>query len=467
MLRLQLSPALVINALLFMAALAGAIPLRADPPTTKVPDLGTRKFGTDWPGFLGLLATGVSPEKGIIAPWPKEGLRVVWHKTVGSGYCMPVIARGRLFLFDRDKDKARLRCLKSETGEELWKFEYPTDYVDHYGYNTGPRCSPVVDEGRVYIYGSEGMIHCLGVLNGKLLWKIDTKSEFGVIQNFFGVASTPVVEGNLLLVVAGGSPPASDPDNFGELKGNGSGIVAFDKRTGDVKYKITDELAGYASPVLATIAGRRWCFVFARGGLVGFEPAGGKVDFHFPWKARVLESVNAANPVVVGDKVFISETYGPGSALLKVKPGGFETIWTDEPKRQKSMQCHWSTPIYHEGYLYGSSGRYVQNAQFRCIELATGKVMWSIPGMTRLSLMMVDDYFVGLTEEVDLLLIKVDHNKCDLVSFVNLREGEVSDGKTPVTVRPPCWAAPILSHGLLYVRGGDKLICLELIPDKH
>ena len=99
--------------------------------------------------------------------------------------------------------------------------------------------------------------------------------------------------------------------DFDELKGNGTGVVAFDKNTGKVSYKISDELASYASPVLATIDGRRWCFVFARGGLLGFEPATGKVDFHFPWRAEDLESVNASNPVVVGDQVLISETLRP------------------------------------------------------------------------------------------------------------------------------------------------------------
>src|SRR5262249_29375804 len=157
----------------------------------------------------------------------------------------------------------------------------------------------------VFLYGAEGMLHCLGVNDGKPLWKVDTHAEFGVIQNFFGVGSTPVIEGDYLIVQVGGSPPGSDKLSFEDLKGNGSGIVAFHKRTGKVVYKITDELASYSTPVLATIDGRRWCFVLARGGLVGFEPKGGKVDFHFPWRAEDLESVNASNPVVVGDKVFI------------------------------------------------------------------------------------------------------------------------------------------------------------------
>src|SRR5262249_978611 len=155
-----------------------------------------------------------------------------------------------------------------------------------------------------------------------------TAAEFGVIQNFFGVASVPVIEKDLLIVQVGGSPKGSDEVAFSRLKGNGSGIVAFDKKTGKVKYRVTADLATYASPVLATIGGRRWCFVLARGGLVGLEPATGKVDFHFPWRARVVESVNASNPVVVGDRVFISETYGPGSALLKVKAGADpDVVW--------------------------------------------------------------------------------------------------------------------------------------------
>ena len=132
-------------------------------------------------------------------------------------------------------------------------------------------------------------------LDGEAVWSVDTTEAFGVRQNFFGVGSTPAVEGDLLLVNVGGSPPDSPGVQSGETKGAGSGIVAFDKRTGKVVYKITDELASYASMRTATIGGRRWGLMFARGGLVGFEPESGKVDFHFPWRAEDIESVNAAS----------------------------------------------------------------------------------------------------------------------------------------------------------------------------
>ncbi|MCL6549156.1 MAG: NAD-dependent epimerase/dehydratase family protein, partial [Alicyclobacillus sp.] len=126
---------------------------------------------------------------------------------------------------------------------------------------------------------------------------------------------------------------------------------------------VGEELASYATPQLATIDGRRWCFVFARGGLLGLDPIQGTIDFHYPWRSRLRDSVNASTPVVVGNEVFISETYGPGSSLLRVRPGGYEVVWRDPPGRDKAMLLHWNTPIFHEGYLYGSSGRHASDAE--------------------------------------------------------------------------------------------------------
>ena len=185
-------------------------------------------------------------------------------------------------------------------------------------------------------------------------------------------------------------------------------LVAFRITDGAVKYRIGAELASYSSPVLATIDGRRWCFLFARGGLLAFEPASGKTDFHFAWRCEDVESVNAANPVVIGNQVLISETYGPGSALLKVKPGGYDVVWDDARKARKSLQCHWNTPIHHDGYVYGCSGRHTNNAELRCIELATGKVQWREPRLTRTSLLMVDGHFICLGEDGTLRLLKVN-----------------------------------------------------------
>ncbi|HVS38785.1 MAG TPA: PQQ-binding-like beta-propeller repeat protein [Gemmataceae bacterium] len=439
---------------------------KSDPDSALPPDLGTRKAGGDWPHFLGPTGDSVSPETGLVAPWPKEGPRLVWQIPTGEGYAAATISRGRLFLFDRVKDQQRLRCLKSETGDPLWDFEYPTDYTDLYNYSGGARCCAVVDRDRVYILGPEGMLHCLRVDDGKVVWKKDIVTSFHVVPNFFGVGSTPVVEGDLLIAQVGGSPKdVEDTRPRLDLPGLDSGVVAFDKYTGDVKWHVTDELASYSSPVLATIGDRRWCFVFARGGLIGLDPATGKVDFHYPWRAPILESVNVSNPVVSGDRVFISETYGPGAALLEVKPGAYKEVWTDAAKtRNKSMQCHWNTPILVDGYLYGCSGRHTDTAELRCIEFATGKVMWSVPDMKRCSLLRVDGHFVCISEDGVLRLLKINPNQYEEVSQIELKQTE--NGEEVPLLHYPAWAAPVLSHGLLYLRGRDRLVCLELIPDK-
>ncbi len=428
-----------------------------------VPDLGTRRFGHDWPAFLGPTGDSKSAETGIRKRWENGALRVVWQRTLGESYGVCAVAKGRLFQFDRHQGQGRLACLNSETGEELWKFQYPYDYRDLYGYNSGPRCSPIVDDDRVYIFDVAGHLQCVRVLDGKPLWTVDTEKDFGVVQNFFGVGSNPVVHGDLLIAMIGGSPPESQKVAPGELDrviGNGTGIVAFNKYTGKAVYKLSDELASYASLKLARLDGRPWCFAFARGGLVAFHPETGKLDFEYPWRASILQSVNASVPVVAGNEVLISETYGPGSSLLKFRPGGYEVVWKDNPRRRdKAMQAHWNTPILHEEHLYGCSGRHSYDAELRCIEWKTGKVMWSKPGLTRASLMYADGHFVCLSEDGTLRLIKANPREYELVSQVRL----LAPSGNPL-LQPPAWAAPILAHGLLYVRGADRLVCLELIP---
>jgi outer membrane protein assembly factor BamB len=365
---------------------------------------------------------------------------------------MPAVSRGRLFFFDRHGNLARLTCMKSETGRELWRSEYRTDYEDYYELSNGPRATPVVDDDRVYTFGVEGILRCHRTVDGRLLWSIDTRRAFGVVQNFFGVASTPVVEGDLLIALIGGSPPGAPDIHSGKVRGNGSGIVAFDKYTGEVRYAVTDELASYSSPTVVTIGDRRWGFVFTRRGLVGFEPSTGTVDFLYPWRAARLQSVNASNPVVVGDTVLISECYGPGSALVRVRPGGFDVVRRDRG-RDASLRMHWATPVYHGGYLYGCSGSGSSDAELRAVDYMTGRVMWRRPGLGRTTLLYVDGHLVVLTEEGRLLLVKATPRRYELLA-------ETSGA----LVEYPAWSPPVLSHGLLYVRGKNRLVCLELAP---
>ena len=431
-------------------------------------DLRTRRFGQDWETFLGPTRNSKSSEIGIIKDWAAESPKLVWQIPLSQSYGTCTVSRGRLFQFDSEsvgperlgKNVAHVLCLNSETGKQLWKHSYEYEYADQYGYNNGPRCSPIVDGDRVYVYGVDGRLTCLRAVDGKEVWNVETNEKFGVIQNFFGVGSNPVVDGDLLIAMVGGSPSET---NIGRASGNGTAIVAFDKFTGEVAYKLSDELASYASLQLGDRDESRVGFAFTRGGLLGFETQTGKQQFFFSWRSPKLESVNASVPVVWDRNVFISETYGPGSALLdfsRIENGQPRVVWQDEKRSRKKMQTHWNTAIHHNGYLYGSSGRHSSNAELRCIEAATGKVQWTKPGLSRCSLLYVDQHLLCLSETGLLLLLKATPD-----GYVEVAEKTFRDGARTM-LRSPAWAAPVLSHGLLYLRGGDRLICVELIPAK-
>ena len=412
------------------------------------------RSGEDWYRFLGPTLDSKSKEMGIRTDWSEDRLPVLWNRAVGEGYSAPTVAFGRVFFFDRKDDMARVVALDATTGAEIWQAEYPTQYVDMYGYSGGPRASPVVDGDRVYLFGVEGSLRALRFEDGELLWEIDTTGMFHVVQNFFGVGATPIVEGDLLIVMVGGSPPDSPPIHSEQVRGDGSGIVAFDKRTGAIRYKLTDELASYSSPVIHEIGGRRWGLALMRGGLVGFDPALGKVEFEFPWRARKLESVNAATPILVDGAVLITESYGPGGALVRPRPGDYEVIWSDSPKeRSKKIAAHWSTPIYHRGHIYGSSGESSGNSDIRCLEASTGRVLWA-EKLPRATLLYADGHFVVLTERGRLLLVRAQPTEFESVTEIDLG----------AQLGFPSWNAPVLSHGRLLIRGSKNLVALELIP---
>lgn len=444
---------LLVLATLSLVSMPQAQPLLADADAVPV----TRTAGADWPSFLGSGRDARSPETGILTTWPAGGPRLVWDMALGEGYASVSVADGRLFVFDRTDNTARLTAVASETGDQLWQQTYATTYEDMYGYSGGPRAVPVIDGDRVYIFGVEGRLRAHQVTDGKLLWEVDTNARYGVQQNFFGAGSTPIIEGPLLIVPIGGSPADSPGIKTGEVRGNGTGVVAFDKMTGTERYRLSDELASYASPVITTIADRRWGFHFARGGLIGFEPTRGTLDFHFPWRAKILESVNAATPVVSGDLVFISETYGPGSALLRITADGPHVVWKDE-RRKERLLSHWATPVLHEGHLYGVSGRGSGDAELRCIHLETGEVRWreKLPG--RSSMLLADGHLVLLAEYGELWLVEANAER-----FRKVAEAKPADASGKPLLRHPAWNAPVLSHGLLYLRGKDRLIALELI----
>jgi outer membrane protein assembly factor BamB len=421
----------------------------------------------DWPGFLGARRDGVSRETMILDKWPAGGPRLVWEMEAGGSFSAPSIVDGRLVYMYRIGGDEVVDCVDSETGRFIWRQRYPCGYEDRYGFSNGPRASPVIDDGRVYTFGVEGVLHCLDLKSGKVIWRHDTSRLYNVPQNYFGVGSTPLVEGDLLIVHVG-SP-------------GGPCVVAYDKRTGDVRWKAGDRwAASYASPVRASFHGRRKILIFAggdsrppTGGLLVLDASDGRVDFRFPWRAEKYESVNAASPVVIGHDVFVTSSYGVGGALISAGADGtYKPKWTT-----KGLGSHWATPIHRDGYLYGFDGEGTNGSELVCIRLTDGKEMWreeitwkervpkngEMTEMTfspmRGSLIYADGKFICVGEMGHLLLLDMTPSGVTVL-----------DRSWPFAARET-FTAPVLSHGLLYVCqsrksfiGSDKarLLCFDV-----
>lgn len=445
-------------------------------PPEQPTNLATRT-GQDWPSFLGPSRDSKSTATGLAIDGKAWQLPVIWTVPLGTGYAACAVRLGRCFVFDRIDDTARLRCLHAETGKTLWTYKYSSQYEDMYGFDNGPRCSPVVDENRVYVYGAEGELHCVAVHDGTKLWSRNLNEEYNVIQNFFGVGSTPLVVDDLLLVMVGGSPDADSdvaPGQLDRVTPNGSCLVAFDKRTGAEVYKSVDDLASYASLQLAPIQGVPHVLLFGRSGLWLVKVRDGKPSQLFPFRAKKLESVNASTPVVVGNETLITESYEPGGAVIRWQDSRWQPLWQDKPHgRKQSFAAHWMTPVHHDGHVYGCSGQSPQEADFRCIEWNSGKVRWTKPGGGRVSVLYLDQHLLCLSERGGMELLKATPESCDVVCSVelvtsspNATEQKQADEEPvePPLIDYPAWAAPVLARGLLYVRGKSNLVCAELIP---
>lgn len=433
-------------------------------------DLATRP-GEDWPSFLGPTGDGHSGFATSAIPWPAGGPPVVWHCELGEGYCAPAVALGRALVFDRVADENRLRCFHAETGRPLWEARTPTDYVDTFGYDGGPRAAPVVAHGRVLTLGAEGRLDCRALGDGSALWHVDTSAAFHVVRNFFGVGAAPLVvdtaAGPLVIVQVGGSRPDSAPpapERLDLVEGLDSGLVAFDLATGRERWRATPHLASYATPVRARVAGADRVLAWLRDALVVVDPATGNVHGEFRWRADELFSVVAASPVVRGDEVLLTECYGPGSALVAIDGDGIRMLRRDgrRTRPRESVRAHWSTPVLHEGHVYAASGRNPGDAALVCAEWATGDVRWAADGLGRASLALVAGHLVVLGEFGDLALVRATPDHHDEVSRTRLVDPALGAGRAAELLAPPCWAAPVIARGLCYVRGAGRLVCVDL-----
>jgi PQQ-like domain len=436
--------------------------------SSSVPSLWTRSKGEDWPRMLGPNSDSRSSETGILTDWSDGKLAIRWSQPTGIGYGNGVVSKGRLFQFDRFEDMERLTCLNAETGVELWRWESAVQYNDMYGYNNGPRSSPVVDNDRVYVYGVAGNFACIDVVQGRELWKTNLSEKFGVVQNFFGVGSSPCLFEDKVLVMVGGSPESSKRVPAGRLnfvEPNRSAMVALNKQTGAEQYRVGNYLASYSAPIIAKIQEQPWCVTLVREGLFIFDPRDGSKESFFPWRASILESVNAAWPIVDGNRIFISETYEKGAAYLEFDRKNLKPVWVDQQQqRNQAMRAHWATPILESGFLFGCSGRNEPDADLRCIRLDDATVKWTHRNHDRTTGLLVDGHLLILGEHGRLQLIRMNPDKYEPVTELDLGEMNAPDGQP--WLESPSWAPPVLAHGLLYLRGKNRLVCLELIPER-
>ncbi len=432
---------------------AGSLKLSIAPAAVAIaPDLSKRK-GLDWPCFLGINGDGKSAEIGLNTDWNTQPPALMWHKKAGTGFAAPSISNGRLMLYQRVRNEEgdqrfseRLSCLHSETGEEIWQVDFPTSFQDLGGYGDGPRSTPVIDGNRVFILSPAGMLRCLQCVDGKEIWEVDLKADFDCDLINYGVGTTPVVFGDRLLVTVGGKLPQDKEAT----------VVALDKQTGTFQYGVGKGAASYATPLIRKSQDRLWCFAFTRDGLLTFDPETGKKNFEFPWRSNIAGCVNAATPVVDNDRVLISESYGKGSAQLQFSPSGMNSAWQDSRDvREKSLLMHWATPIHHEGFVYGCSGRHSANGILKCIEWQTGKTVWQHKLSDRTSLTYFDKHFVNLGENGELTLLRASPN-----GYQEL--GKLHQYNTKVMPSYPAWGAPVIARGLLYLRGKHEIICYDI-----
>lgn len=429
-----------------------------------------KAMADDWPQFLGPHTDGKSAETGLLDAWPENGVPIIWQKNVGSGYSAPSVLGDKLVLFHRLKNEEIAECLDADSGESIWRYAYRSDFVDPYGYNNGPRGTPLLTTNRCYTFGAEGKLLCLDLATGKKVWMRDTQEDWNIPEAFFGVGSTPILEGDRLVVMVGGQPNsgvvALNPEtgetiweSVGKDTWNGQPKIGW-PGTPPVRWDGYEKIASYSTPVAATVHGKRQIFCFTRQGLVSLDPATGAVNSSFWFRSRVNESVNAMNPIVVDNQVFISAAYYHiGSVLLNVRPDdlGFEEAW-----RKQVLEVHFSTPIYHNGYLYAFSGRNEPDARFRCVEFKTGNVMWDRDESWQRSTYTPDKYGRGSCIMAEGKLIVLGEGGLLGLFKVNPREPEeISRWQVP-GLRYPTWTAPVLSNHKLYLRSENKLICLDL-----
>jgi len=390
----------------------------------------------DWPQFLGPNRDLKTTSTNLNLEWPGGEPTVLWQKKVGTGWSGPVVADGKLIVHDRADNESVVTCLDAITGEPKWEYRYPTPYRDQFGFDNGPRATPTISGDHVYTFGAEGRLSCLNFADGSLVWSIDTKKEFKADNGFFGLACSPLVQDGRVLMQIGGA--------------NGNGLMAFDAKTGEVRWNTTSHEAGYSSPVSGRFNNRNYALFFTHDGLTAVDPASGFVEFEFPWRAKNNNSVNAASPVIMGDQIFLSASYGVGAIVLRVTDTGVNPFWRGDEK----LSNHYATSIFHNQILFGFHGRVDTGGptDLRAVDARNGTVLWQLDVIDPGTLMLVNDTLLVLTQDG-----KLYAGAASPTGFKPVVQAQILGKDTR--------AYPAFANEIYYARDKGKLVALNLRKD--
>lgn len=405
----------------------------------KLEETGHAAVTTDWPQWRGPRRDGTSGETGLNVDWTKSAPPVAWRAPIKGGYSSIAAVGDKLYTMDRDGMAERVLCFHATDGKLLWSYDYPVDYtkIDR-AYQDGPRATPTVSDNRIYTVGATGLMVCLDatVVDGKakLLWQHDLMQEFNAQPPRWGVACSPLVDGDLVIAQPGG--------------GKGS-IAAFNRVSGDLVWTCRTEPSGYSSPVMATLGGVRQIVAATSNALVGVRPSDGMELWSFRWVTDF--EANIATPIVAGDYVFYSSGYNRGCVLLEIQGGPeHQSAGAVYVKNNKLMRNHHCTCILKDGFLYGCD---TGSDVLKCIDLRTAEEKWASREIKKKCVsILADGHLFTLTEEGVLACVEASPEAFKIKGKLEL----FGDGAERV------WALPALKDGMLYARSGTELVCVKL-----
>ena len=380
--------------------------------------------GIDWPQFRGPQQNGVSLEKGLLRSWPESGPKVLWKKPIGGGFSTVTVVGDALYTMAVEGESEMAYRLRESDGEVVWRVPIGPVFPETFG--NGPRATPTVDQDVVYMLSATGRLHALKIKDGARLWEVDFVKELGSPVPTRGFAGSPLVDGDLLVVEAGGT--------------EGRAVVGLDKKTGKLRWSALDGKAGYVTPLAVTIDGvRQYVFVRTSGGDIVSVAQDGKLHWRYPWKVGGIASPLFLAP----NRIFASASDDIGAVLLEIgKADGKATV--REVWNNRVMKNHFSSSVLYEGHIYG-----FDNASLKCIVAETGEQKWVQRGYGKGSLIVADGLLYILSDQGQLILAEATP-----AGFQEKGKVKVMEGKT--------WTSPVVSHGRIFLRDDDEMIVLDV-----